>query len=227
MTGLALQYRGEGELVGDLAVDLVGGADGDLLHIAEDVQLSQGDVGRALYLYAVARGHQVDRPYAAGTARLCTVFRAGLPELLRVSTKPFTGERSFSHAGGVRLYNAHHLIDLCRGKSRTDRRIGGNGVGGRGIGIDAVIQVAQRAQLSLKQNGLALRLRLMQIAPRIRHIGLHLRGIRLQPRGHLVHRITLSPVDLLQDQVLPLQQILQVRLQVLWMQQLAGLNGLF
>ena len=222
-----VQHCGEGELAGDLAVDLVGGADGDLLHIAEDIQLGERDIGGALYFHAVARGHQIDGPHAAGTARLGAVLHTGLTELLRVIAEPLAGEGALTHAGGVRLHHAHHLIDPGGGQPRAHRCVGGDGVGGRGIGIDAVIQIPQRAQLSLKQDGLVLGLCLPQIASGVRHIGLHLRGIRLQPRGHFLHRIALGTVDLLQDQVFPLQQILQMGLQARRIQQLTGLNGFF
>ena len=213
--------------MGDLAVELIGGADRDLVHVAEDIQLGQRDIRRALYLHAIACGHQVNGPYPAGAARLGAILRAGLPQLFRVGTEPLAGERPLAHAGGICLHHAHHFVDLCRGQPRADRRVSGDGVGGGGVGIDTVVQVAQRAKLSLEQNGLALCLRLPQIPPGVRYIGPDLRGIRLQPRGHLRHGIALGAIDLLQYQIFPLQQVLQVRHQAIGIQQFTGLNGLF
>ena len=48
-----------------------------------------------------------------------------------------------------------HLIQLAAGHARADGRIGGDGGGGGGVGIDAEIDVPQRAQLGLEEDVLA------------------------------------------------------------------------
>ena len=113
------QHGREGEFVGDLAVDLIGGADGNLVHVAEDIQLGQRDIRRALYLHAIACGHQVNGAYPAGAARLGAILRAGLPQLFRVGTEPLAGEGAFAHAGGVGLDHAHNLVQLGRRQTGT------------------------------------------------------------------------------------------------------------
>ena len=99
--GLIQQNR-EGELVGDLAVHLVGSANGDALHVAEDIQLGEGNVGGALHPDTVAGGYQIDGAYPAGTACLGTVLVAGLPQFLGLRAEPLAGEGAFPHAGGGR-----------------------------------------------------------------------------------------------------------------------------
>ena len=60
----------------------------DALHVAEDVQLGEGNVGGALHPDTVAGGHQIDRAYPAGTACLGTVLVAGLPQFLGLRAEP-------------------------------------------------------------------------------------------------------------------------------------------
>ena len=150
-----LKADGEGEFVGLLAVQLIMGADGNLVHIAENVQLGEGDGGSTLDLHAVAGGHQINRAYPAGPPGLGTVLRAGVPELLRILPEPFAHKGAFAHAGGIGLYHADHFVQLGGGQTGADRRIGRHSVGGGGVGIDAVIQIPECAQLGLEEDGFA------------------------------------------------------------------------
>ena len=47
------------------------------------------------------------------------------------------------------------LVQLGGGQTGADRRIGRHRVGGGGVGVDAVIQIPERAQLGLKEDGFA------------------------------------------------------------------------
>ena len=148
-----LKADGEGEFVGLLAVQLIVGADGDLVHIAENIQLGEGDIGGALDLHAVAGGHQINRAYPTGPSGLGAVFRAGIPELLRILPEPFAHKGAFAHAGGIGLHHADHFVQLGGGQTGAYRGIGRHSVGGGGVGVDAVIQIPERAQLGFKEDG--------------------------------------------------------------------------
>ena len=68
-TGFARpSLAGDGEVVGHFAVDLIAGADRDLVQIAQHVQAGQGNLGGALHHAAVLGGHGVEPAYPAGTA---------------------------------------------------------------------------------------------------------------------------------------------------------------
>ena len=142
-------------------------------------------------------------------------------------TEPLAGEGAFPHAGGVGLHHAHHLVQLGTGQPGAHGGVGGDGVGGGGVGVDAEIQIPQSAQLALKEDGLAVCLRLPQPSAGVSNEGADGSAEAIQPCQHLLHGVALSTVDLPEDQVLPLQQVLQMGLQVLRIQKLSGLNGLF
>lgn len=152
ITGLALLCSVGNEFVDHFPVQLVVGADGDFVQIAQHVQLGQGDVGRGLHLNAVAGGNKVDGADPAGTAGLRAVLEARLPEGVRFGTEHLTDEGAFAHAGGVGFHNADDLVDLGGGQTGTHRSVGGNGIGRGGVGVDAVVQIPQRAQLGFKQD---------------------------------------------------------------------------
>ena len=187
-------------------------ADGDLVHVAQDIELRQGDVRRALRLHAVARRDQIDGADAAGSAGLRAVLRARVAQLLRPFAEPLADERALAHAGRVRLHHAHDLVELRRGKARADGRIRRNGVRRGGVGIDAVVQVAQRAELGFKEDGLALLLRVSQETAGVGDVGLDGAAVGVDPRHELVHRVALCAVDLLEHQVLPLKKVGKVLL---------------
>ncbi len=106
-------------------------------------------------LHAVTGGYQVDGTHPAGPSGLGAVFRTGIPELLGVLPEPFAHKGAFAHAGGIGLYHADHIVQLGGGQTGADRRIGRHSVGGGGVGVDAVIQISERAQLGLKEDGFA------------------------------------------------------------------------
>ena len=86
--------------------------------------------------------------------------------------------------------------------ARTDGCIGGHGVGGRRVRIDAEVDVTQSAQLGLEHDLLALAVSLVQIAAHIADVGGKQLGIFLAPGPHLVNANGLLAVDLLHGRVL-------------------------
>ena len=219
--------RGERELVDHFPVQLIVGADGDFIQIAQHVQLGQGNVGRGLHLNAVAGGNQVDGANPAGTAGLRAVLEARFPKGIRLSAEHFADEGAFAHAGGIGFHNADNLVDFGGGQTGTHRGVSGNGVGGSGVRVNAVVQIPQRAQLGFKQNLLPFRLRLAQIDTGVADEGLDLLAVIVHPRFQLVHGDRLSAVNAGEGQVLPLQQVLQMLIKMLGMQEFTRHNGLF
>ena len=86
------QQRGEGEAVSLLASEFIADADGDFVHVAEDIQFGQGDIGSGLALNAVPGSHKVNGSNAPGPAGFRAVLIAGLPEQFRLFAEPFAGK---------------------------------------------------------------------------------------------------------------------------------------
>ena len=95
-------------------------------------------------------------------------------------------------------------MQLVAGDARTDGCVAADHVGGAGEGIDAEVDVTQRAQLSLEQNLLALAVGLVQESARIADVILEQLGVLLAPGPHLFQIDRLLAVDLFHGQVLPL-----------------------
>ncbi len=77
------------------------------------------------------------------------------------------------------------------------------------MGVDAVVQISQGAQLGLKQDVLALGLGLAQEGAGVADEGLDLLAEIGNPGLQVVHGIGLGAVNPVQRQVLPLQNVRQ------------------
>ncbi len=148
------------------------GAYRDFLKPGEHVQLGQGQGGSALQLHPVTGGHQVQPTYPAGPARGRAVLAAGLPQPVPLCVHQLAHEGAFPYAGGVGLGHPHHLTHLNGGQAAAQGRVGRQGRGGGTVGIDAVLDVPQGAQLGFKQNALALGQGLLEQLPRVADVGL-------------------------------------------------------
>ena len=89
--------------------------------------------------------------------------------------------------------------------ARADARVARVG-GGRGrVGEDAEVDVAERAQLRLKHDVLACRLRVIHVLRRVADIGRKLLAELLAPGKHVGKLIGLGAVDVLDREVFPLE----------------------
>ena len=110
----------------------------------------------------------------------------------------------------------------------ADGGVGRHGVGGGGVGVDAEVDVAQRAELGLEHDLLALAVGLVEIVAHIADVGGKQLGIFLAPCPHLVNADRLLAVDLLHGQVLGLNDRLQTLLDAgVHMDEVAHAQGLF
>ena len=212
---------------GCFAFNPIGGADGDALHIAEHIELGQRNLGRGLHLYAVARGDQVNRPDTTGPAGLGAVLKACFPQAVSLVAEHLADKGTLAHAGGVRLDDADDPVDLRAGQAGADGRVCGGGVGGGGVGVDAVVEVAQAAQLCLKEDALVGFLRLTQERAGIADKGLDGLAVGGEPGVDFLHGDGLCAVHAGYGQVLPIEQIGKMLAQRVGIEQLAGQHGLF
>ena len=184
---------------------------------------SAGKIGVAVMLptdlyQTVTRKYGFFESFPAGIKLGINTLKGYVNDMKYVFTKEGASSLGgFGTIGGLfpsvwDLHHAHDLVELRRGKARADGRIRRNGIRRGGVGIDAVVQVAQRAELGFKENGLALLLRVSQETAGVGDVGLDGAAVGVDPRHKLVHRVALCAVDLLEHQVLPLKKVGKVLL---------------
>src|SRR5690606_3416745 len=107
---------------------------------------------------------------AARAASGGAIFLAAVADALADLVVQLRRERAAADAGGVGLGDAQHVVDRVRADAGAGQRAAGGGVGGRDVGIGAVVDVQQRPLRTLEQHALALLAQLVQHAG---DVGLH------------------------------------------------------
>ena len=110
--------------------------------------------------------------------------------------------------------------------ARADAGVARVGGRGGGIGEDAEVDIAQRAQLGLKHDVLAGLFRLIEVLAGVADIGRELRAELLAPGEHVLKLVGFRAVDVLDGQVLPLEDAGQPLFEVLRVQELTHHDGL-
>ena len=126
----------------------------------------------------------------------------------------------------VGLHDADRLVELRKRDARADRGIGRQRRGGRGVGIDAEVDVAQRAELGFKNDGFSFLDRAAQKLGRVADIGREGLAVFLEPGHDLVELDGRVAVAALHRQVLPLQNARQALAQGVPVQQVAHADRL-
>ena len=138
------------------------------------------------------------------------------------------GKGAVTHAGGVSLHDTDGVVQLVARDACADGSISTDDVGGGGVGVDAKVDVAQSAQLCLKQHLLAGSVCIGQVLAHIADVILEDGGILLQPCPHLIHADGVGVVAALHHQVLGVHHGDQALLHsVVQVQQVAHAQGLF
>src|SRR5690606_3492299 len=112
---------------------------------------------------ALERDH-VHPAAAAGAAGGGAVFLAAIADALPDFVVQFGRERAAADAGGVSLGDAEHVVDRVGADPGAGQRAAGGRVGGRDVGIGAVVDVQQRALRAFEQHAPALLAQVVQDA---------------------------------------------------------------
>ena len=137
------------------------------------------------------------------------------------------GEGAIAHAGAVGLHDADGKIQLVAGNACADGGISADHIGGGGVGINAEINIAQRAQLSLEQDLFALAVCLVQIVACIADVILKDLGVLLAPCPHFFQIGGLGVVAALHHQILAFHDGGKAALHIfVQMQKIAHAQGL-
>ena len=228
VNGLGLgQLHADGEAVHALAVDVVGDAHGDLVQVGQHVELCQRDAGAALHLHAVAGGDHVKPTHAARAAGRGAVFAAGVTQCGSLVAEHLAGERALAHAGGVGLHDADDRVEPRLRDARADGRVGCDGRRAGGVRIDAVVNVAQRAELGLEEQGLVVLNGLGEVIRRVADIVLERHGVGVDPVHHLVEVDGIVVIAVDDEEILPLENVGQTGLERVAVGQLAHAQRFF
>ena len=215
-------------MIHTLTVQLVGHADRDFVEIAQHVEVGHRHLRRALHLAAVAGRHAVKPAHAARTAGGRAVFAAvaaALAQLLGLIAEQLRRERARAHAGGIRLRDRDDLFDAPDRNARAHRAVAGQRRGGRDHRVNTVIRVAERAELALQQDLLALANRLHHVSVGIRHIRADALGKlgQLDDQRLQIDRLPVIEVD--DHRVLDIQRVGELLAQHVRIIQLAELQA--
>ena len=115
---------------------------------------------------------------------------------------------------------------MAAGDTRADAGVARVRGGRRGVGEDAEVDVAQRAELGLEHDVLAGLFGVIEEPGRVADIGRELRAELFTPGQHVVQLVGFCTVDVLDSEVLPLEDSGQTLLEVFRIQQLAHHDGL-
>src|ERR1700677_4200409 len=133
-----------GNNVSHVAVDLVGGTDGDLIALVEDVHLGHHQPLRRIDHVGVAQQRNVEPAAAAGTAGDGAVFLAPRAEQLGRVAVDLGRERAFADAGDIGLGDADNRADPGGADASSGDRAASCRGGAGDEGIRPVVDVEQR-----------------------------------------------------------------------------------
>ena len=134
------------------AVELVLGAERDPFVDVEHVELGDRDLGEGVQAVRVPRRDRIEPADASRTAGRRAVLAGALAELVGLTPVQLRRERPLAHGGRVRLHDADHPRDEPRRDARADRRAARQRIRARHVRIDAPVEVAHRAELTLEED---------------------------------------------------------------------------
>ncbi len=138
-----------------LAVDVVGGADLQLVEAAQHVEQHDGDRIDAAEPAGVAHGDDIEPAAAARAASDGAVFVAAVAQVLAGGVVLLGGERAAADAGRIGLHDADDAIDVAGRHAGAAGNADAGAVAAGDERIRAVIDVEQRALGAFEQQSLA------------------------------------------------------------------------
>ena len=116
------------------------------------------------------------------------------------------GKGAVAHAGRISLHDTDGLVQLAAGDASADGCISADGVGGSGVGINAVVDITQGSQLGLKHDLLAGIVSICQVLADIADVSAEHFLEVLAPVPHIVHADRLLVINVDHGQVLGFHQ---------------------
>ena len=137
------------------------------------------------------------------------------------------GEGAFADAAGVGLHDADAFIELELRNAGADGRVGRESGGRGGVGVNAEVDIAQCAELSLEHDGLAGLHRIGEVHGRVAHIVGKGLAVLFEPCHDLVNVYRLVAVAAGDGEVFPLDDIGNAAAQVIEVFKVAHAQRLF
>src|SRR6516164_4932263 len=139
-----------------LAVQPVADADLDRVEAVENIELGQRQPVDAAGPDRLAHQHRVEPAAASLAPGVDTELPAPAADLFADLVVKLSRERPLADPGRVGLANAEHIADPTRSDAGSGRRLRRHRVGGRDVGVSAVVDIEKRALGALEQDALAL-----------------------------------------------------------------------
>ena len=206
-------------MIHPLTIELIGHTDLDFIELIEHIQLGDGQAIQAVDLHRIAANHPVKPATAAPTARGGAVLAAAIAKVVREAALQLSGEGPLTDAGGVGLGNSDDAVDQGWANPSANAGTTSHRVGGRHIGIGAVIEIQQGALGPFKQDVFASPRGVMDGAGAIHHMAGEAAAVVGVFGNHLLGIEGLKAIQLLQLQVFRSDRPLQTLAQQLLIEQ--------
>ena len=144
-----------GEVAGELAVHLIGGAGLDGVEAVEDIGLHHDELGDAIDHDAIAQGDQVDPATATLTTGDSTILMTEVTDELASLVEQLGGERTGTDTGAIGLHDAIDLANLVGTDAQSCAGTCTDGIAGGDKGIGTEIDIEHGTLSTLAQDGLA------------------------------------------------------------------------
>ena len=122
-------------------------------HIGKNIQLCQSEISAALHLNSITGSNCVKRADSSWPSGGCAIFPSGFPQQIPFFPKHFTDKWPFSYAGRIGFHYPDCFIQANKGDSCSKGRISSERRRSGCIWIDAIIDITQRPELRLKEDG--------------------------------------------------------------------------
>src|SRR5450759_1956808 len=155
------------ELLVDLPICFVAGAEADPLQRVEHVELGDGEISESVYASGVADDDAVEPAAAARPPGRRSELVAKRSNLGRQRLFEFRRERPVPYARGVRLNDSDDRVELAGRDPDAGCRSAGSRAARRDVRIGAVIDVEERALRALEQHRGATDDRAMDLEPHV------------------------------------------------------------
>ena len=126
----------------------------NFIKCSEHIQFGQCDILRLLAPDAVTACNSVKRSDTARSACCCAELSAALPQFFipGFAHRRLRYKRSLAYACGICFHDAYHVVERASRNTGTDRGIACDCIGAGCKRINAIINIAERSKLRLKQN---------------------------------------------------------------------------
>ena len=136
-------------------IHTIAGADLDLLHAIQYIQLGQSYAGDAADLESLTNHDGIEPTAPTGAARNCAELFAPFAQTQAHFIRQFGRERALAYTSGIGLGNAQDIVDGVNADAGASIHLTSQGIGRRHIGIGTMVYVQHGSLRALEQDAVA------------------------------------------------------------------------